>query len=308
LPAVFMKLSCMIKFLFPGTRIFLLAIIITGWNCKFSFSQKLYEATGRASFYAKKFEGRKTASGEKFSNKDLTAAHRTLPFGTVVRVTNLSNNRQVIVRINDRGPYAKGRIIDLTHAAADSLDFIHSGWTAVKVEEIVIDMEKLPPPPPLDAEPPFAFPDLWVGDWKGTLKIYDQHGFRNIIPMELQIHPTESPDRYSWRIVYDTSARNYELVIRDSAKKLFSIDEKIGIDVMSYLLGNHFISRFEVEGQLLECEYTLRDLNEMTFSVHAGDDDRHWSTGGVQMVADTIPSVHVYPISVLQFATLQRDQ
>ena len=289
-------------------KFFWLSMIIIGWNYKFSFSQKLYEAIGRASFYAKKFEGRKTASGEKFSNSDLTAAHRSLPFGTLVRVTNLSNNRQVIVRINDRGPYAKGRIIDLTHAAADSLDFIHSGWVPVKVEEIRIDMTKLAPPPPLDPEPAFAFPDMWVGDWKGALKIYDQHGFRNIISMELRIHPTDSSDRFSWRIVYDTSARNYELVIRDSAKNIFSIDEKNGIDIMSYLLGNHFVSRFEVDGQLLECEYTLMDFNEMTFSVHAGNDERHWSTGGIQTDTDTIPSVHVFPVSVLQYATLQRNQ
>src|SRR6478609_1543229 len=72
--------------------------------------------TGKASFYAKKFEGRKTASGEKFSNKKLTAAHKTLPFGTKVRVTNPRNNKAVIVTINDRLPKKSKRIIDLSQA------------------------------------------------------------------------------------------------------------------------------------------------------------------------------------------------
>src|SRR6185436_733834 len=99
------------------------------------------------------FNGRKTANGEIFSNQNLTAAHKTLPFGTFVKVTNLKNNRSVIVRINDRGPYVKGRIIDLTKAAADSLDFIHSGWTTVKVEEVKITVTEIAQAPPIDNEP-----------------------------------------------------------------------------------------------------------------------------------------------------------
>ena len=93
-----------------------------------SISQPKYAATGHASYYAAKFDGRKTANGEIFSNKKLTAAHRTLPFGTIVKVTNVKNNKSVVVRINDRGPYAKNRIIDLSHAAADSLGIIHAGF------------------------------------------------------------------------------------------------------------------------------------------------------------------------------------
>ena len=72
---------------------------------------------GKASYYAKKFEGRKTANGEIFSNNKFTAAHKTLPMGSVVRVTNLANSRSVDVRINDRGPFRKGRIIDLSERA-----------------------------------------------------------------------------------------------------------------------------------------------------------------------------------------------
>ncbi len=90
--------------------------------------------TGIASFYASGFHGKKTASGEIFSNRKYTAAHRKLPFGTKVKVTNLSNNKKVIVKINDRGPYAKGRIIDLSYQAAKDLDMIKKGVVKVKIE------------------------------------------------------------------------------------------------------------------------------------------------------------------------------
>ncbi|ELR71009.1 Rare lipoprotein A precursor [Fulvivirga imtechensis AK7] len=91
---------------------------------------------GQASFYADKFEGRPTASGEKYSHSKLTAAHRSLPFGTMVKVTNLKNNKSVIVRINDRGPFVKGRIIDLSKSAAQKLGFTHQGVTKVNIEVI----------------------------------------------------------------------------------------------------------------------------------------------------------------------------
>ncbi len=91
---------------------------------------------GKAVFYGDKWHGRKTASGERFSQHKMTAAHRSLPLGTRVRVTNLSNGKSVVVRINDRGPFGRdrSRIIDLSKAAARQLDFIDSGWTRVKVE------------------------------------------------------------------------------------------------------------------------------------------------------------------------------
>jgi rare lipoprotein A len=91
---------------------------------------------GIASFYGEKFHGRKTASGEIFDMNKLTAAHPSLPFGTIVKVTNLKNNKSVVVRINDRGPFAKNRIIDLSYEAARRLDFIKDGTTAVKIEVI----------------------------------------------------------------------------------------------------------------------------------------------------------------------------
>ena len=94
---------------------------------------------GIASYYADKYHGKTTASGEVFDTNTLTAAHRTLPFGTRVKVTALENNHSVIVRINDRGPFVEGRVIDLSRAAAAELQFIRAGLAKVRVEI-------LPPP------------------------------------------------------------------------------------------------------------------------------------------------------------------
>jgi rare lipoprotein A len=89
---------------------------------------------GIASYYADKYQGRKTANGETFDTAKLTAAHRTLPFGTRVRVTSLTNGRSVDVRINDRGPFVAGRVIDLSPAAARKLDMIRAGIVRVKLD------------------------------------------------------------------------------------------------------------------------------------------------------------------------------
>ena len=89
---------------------------------------------GNASWYGPGFNGKKTASGEIFNMNKLTAAHKTLGFGTMVRVTNLKNNKRVIVTINDRGPFAKGRIIDLSKKAALAIDMINDGVVPVKIE------------------------------------------------------------------------------------------------------------------------------------------------------------------------------
>jgi rare lipoprotein A len=92
--------------------------------------------TGKASFYADKFDGVSTASGEKYRHNKLTGAHKTLPFGTKVRVTNLANNQSVEVIINDRGPWVEGRIIDVSRSAAEQLGFINKGLAEVKLEVI----------------------------------------------------------------------------------------------------------------------------------------------------------------------------
>ena len=87
--------------------------------------------TGRASWYGQAHHGRLTASGERFDMNDLTAAHRTLPFGTRVRVLNSQNGREVVVRINDRGPHIRDRIIDLSKAAATAIDLLQAGEAPV---------------------------------------------------------------------------------------------------------------------------------------------------------------------------------
>ena len=89
---------------------------------------------GEASYYAHKYHGRTTANGEIYDETKMTAAHKTLPFGTRVRVTNLANGKKVVVRINDRGPFVKGRIIDLSYKAAGDLDYISRGAVKVRVE------------------------------------------------------------------------------------------------------------------------------------------------------------------------------
>jgi rare lipoprotein A len=88
---------------------------------------------GMASYYGNELAGNRTASGERFDPGQLTAAHRTLPFGSKVRVTNMSNGDSVIVRINDRGPFAHGRVIDVSHAAAREIGMHRSGTARVKL-------------------------------------------------------------------------------------------------------------------------------------------------------------------------------
>lgn len=92
--------------------------------------------TGEASYYGKEFAGRPTANGETFNPSEMTAAHRTLPFGTKVRVTNVRNGKSIVVRINDRGPYAKNRLIDVSKGAAQKLGMIASGTARVRLEVI----------------------------------------------------------------------------------------------------------------------------------------------------------------------------
>lgn len=95
-----------------------------------------FEQIGLASFYADKFEGRTTANGEIYKHSKFTAAHKSLPFGTMLMVTNLQNGKIVTVRVNDRGPFVQGRIIDLSKLAAKELDFVKLGITKVKITAV----------------------------------------------------------------------------------------------------------------------------------------------------------------------------
>ncbi|UCC12427.1 MAG: septal ring lytic transglycosylase RlpA family protein [candidate division WOR-3 bacterium] len=91
---------------------------------------------GKASYYGDEFHGRKTSSGEVYDKWKYTCAHRELPFGTRVRVTNLSNNKTVVVRVNDRGPFVKGRVIDLSFVAAREIAMLKAGIVKVKIEVV----------------------------------------------------------------------------------------------------------------------------------------------------------------------------
>jgi rare lipoprotein A len=92
-----------------------------------------YLEEGLASYYAERYNGRATASGEKLDAKKFTAAHPKLPFGTCLRVVNMENNRSVEVRVNDRGPYVKGRVVDVSLAAAKKLDLLDKGLARVRL-------------------------------------------------------------------------------------------------------------------------------------------------------------------------------
>ena len=94
--------------------------------------------TMRASWYGPGFHGRKTANGERYDQMSFTAAHKSLKFGTLLKITNLRNHKSVVVRINDRGPYIEGRDLDLSKAAALSLGMVKRGVAKIKVEEIKI--------------------------------------------------------------------------------------------------------------------------------------------------------------------------
>lgn len=104
--------------------------------CSVNGQNSTYIKTGIASFYADKFEGRITANGEIYYHAKKTAAHQNLAFGTIVKVTNLENNKFVVVRINDRGPFVDNRIIDLSKSAAKELGFVERGLAKVKIKVI----------------------------------------------------------------------------------------------------------------------------------------------------------------------------
>lgn len=113
--------------------VFLLLLVCTATAChRKTGAGRSGTETGYASYYADSYDGRKTANGEIFRSSALTAAHKKLPFGTRVKVTNLSNGKTVKVRINDRGPFVSGRIIDLSRKAAKKIDMTTAG--VVKVE------------------------------------------------------------------------------------------------------------------------------------------------------------------------------
>ncbi len=124
------------------------ALLVLFWGCasspRFTSSGKIVPKTirsggmeeGMASYYAEEFHGRKTSNGETYDMNSMTAAHPSFPFNTKVKVTNLDNGKSIVVRINDRGPFKKNRIIDLSYMAAKELEMIGPGTAFVRVEVI----------------------------------------------------------------------------------------------------------------------------------------------------------------------------
>lgn len=119
--------------------LFTLLLIFT---FNYSFADSYPEIIGEASYYSNRLHGRKTSSGELYNMHKFTCAHKTYPFGTVLKVTNLKNNASIHVTVNDRGPYAKSRIVDLSMAAAKELNMVQSGVARVKVEIVSMPERK----------------------------------------------------------------------------------------------------------------------------------------------------------------------
>ena len=124
----------------PIKHVFILVVLVISISsCASSnpgFGQRGYTEQGKASYYSRKLQGRKMANGEPYRRGKLTAAHKSLPFGTKVKVTNLQTNKTVKVKITDRGPYAKGRIVDLSEAAAKRIGSVKAGVVPVEMKVI----------------------------------------------------------------------------------------------------------------------------------------------------------------------------
>jgi len=121
----------------------IISLFFLFFSTLFSFAGQL----GKASFYSHKLKGRHTSDGSKYHPDSLTCAHRSLPFGTLLRVFNPNNNKEVIVRVTDRGPHRKGLLIDLSYSAAKKLDIVRQGVASVIITELEsIPMWQIPNP------------------------------------------------------------------------------------------------------------------------------------------------------------------
>ena len=114
-------------------RKFLLGLIALIFSTTYAEAQSHSKSVGNATYYGNKFHGRRTSDGSTYHRDSLTCAHRTLPFGTMIRVRNMANGREVVVKVTDRGPFARGRIVDLSYAAAKKIDMLQAGVTRVEV-------------------------------------------------------------------------------------------------------------------------------------------------------------------------------
>ena len=142
----------------------------------------------------------------------------------------------------------------------------------------------------------------WLGIWKGNLSILTPEGKKQEIPMELHILPTDTTGKYTWKIIYDKSPRNYTLIARDTAKGLYVIDENNGIILENRLFGNTFFSCFEVMENLLACTYRLEG-KQIIFEIFSMSKKKAKKTGNLP--EKEIPEVIDYPSQTMQKATLR---
>ncbi len=147
---------------------------------------------GKASYYSKRATGSRTSSGERLHHDSLTCAHRTHPFGTLLKVTNESNGRSVIVRVTDRGPHTRGRIIDLSHAAASQLGIINQGVAVVKVEPV--RQATIPFKPENDGVPALDFEVTEYTLPDNGLFHYSMHGKHNTVAQPVAKPQKETND------------------------------------------------------------------------------------------------------------------
>ncbi len=182
-----------------------------------------YDRTGVASWYGPAFHGRPTANGERFDMNGVTAAHPTLPLPSRVRVTNLENGRQLELRVNDRGPFVNGRIIDLSRRAAQLLGFKRQGLTKVRVQYLGLDRLE-PPEPPADqpvvvaaVEPDVALKPRWTKPSNGTVVLPPDRPVRRVASASPPQTPkSETASVTSRRLLVEAAVLNG----RDDADRL----------------------------------------------------------------------------------------
>lgn len=197
---------------------------VLGKTYHIDFDTEGFTESGYASWYGKKFHGNKTSNGETYDMFAMTAAHKTLAIPTYVRVTNLENQRTVVVRVNDRGPFHSGRIIDLSYAAAKKLDYHHKGTAKVKIEVLarVEDPEVTTAVSAVTADG--ARPAPIPGNASTALKTYLQAGAfskqESAVQLQRQLHALTGhsvevraePTKKLYKVLIGPIADNYELV------------------------------------------------------------------------------------------------
>jgi len=219
---------------------------------------------GQASFYADKFDGRTTASGEVFKQNKMTAAHRTLPFGTVVKVTNLDNNQSVTVTINDRGPFVDKRIIDLSRAAAEKLKFIDKGTTNVKVEVV-----SLPEGSSVEQAKNQSSTPAWPGKKTAETDVIAPAPQQSPAERQTAVTEVKTPSNEYYKITstviypkgYGVQLASYQEAA-NLVKRCAEIKEKIGKDIMIQIGDKNGIKVYRIIAGPFESREKAENFNK----------------------------------------------